>query len=320
MYTSVLCYRVKKLFGIKFEMYKIFFLVLVIHCVSCKNQNGNDKIGKTVLTGEVEVWCDESLKKIIEQEEDVFESAYQYAKVNVRYDSEKNIMNKFFKDSINVIIVTHALDSNELKYFKSRDYYPRQYKFGKSAIAFIGNKDRKNLNISYNQMLEMLSSEQNQIFAIENKDSGIGKELLEYTKTKELGKNVYALQDKTSILTWLEKNTDGIGIIDWCEISDSDDPASKDFLSKVSLIGITPKESSNEFVKPYQYNLNGLYPFTRDLYFIRKEALNDASLGFASFICEDRGQKILLKAGLLPEYQTERWVEFKGLKDVKVVE
>ncbi|MFM2392633.1 MAG: hypothetical protein RLZZ546_610, partial [Bacteroidota bacterium] len=193
-------------------------------------------------------------------------------------------------------------------------------RFGKSAIAFIGNKNRKSLEITYPQMLEMLSRDQKQIFAIENKDSGIGKELIKHIQLQELGKNVYALNNKVDILNWLDKNPDGIGIIDWCEISDSDDPSSKEFLNKVSLIGITPKEGSNEFVKPYQYNLNGLYPFTRDLYFIRKEALNDASLGFASFICEDRGQKILLKAGLLPEYQTERWIEFKGLKDVKVVE
>jgi hypothetical protein len=42
-------------------------------------------------------------------------------------------------------------------------------------------------------------------------------------------------------------------------------------------------------------------------------------IGFASFIAGEIGQKIILKAGLLPRYQSERVLEIGPVEDIKVV-
>ena len=172
-------------------------------------------------------------------------------------------------------------------------------------------------------MLDLLAGKVgNQVFAVENNQSGIALELSKHLGTPSLSKNIYALKSKEDVLDWVNKNKDGIGIIDWSNISDEDDPVSRELLSKIKLIRVGRKDmvSDTSFYSPFQENLNGLYPFTRDLHYIRRIGITNASLGFASFICEERGQKIMLKAGLLPQYQSERWIEFKGLTDIKVVE
>jgi phosphate transport system substrate-binding protein len=55
------------------------------------------------------------------------------------------------------------------------------------------------------------------------------------------------------------------------------------------------------------------------LYFISKTGREDVGIGFASFICGEIGQKIILKAGLLPKFQSERNIELNYTNDIKVV-
>jgi phosphate transport system substrate-binding protein len=294
----------------------IFLLTLLL--ASCKDLGERKEAGE-VLLGSTEVWVDESLKKIISQQEDVFEDAYKHAQVDINYAPEMDVKKKFYEDTLSAIIISHSIDSVDLKAFANKQIRPRQYRFGKSALAFIVHKSRTKVTYAYDEMISLLKGS-GQIFAIENKRSGIAGELLTHTASTTLGQNIYALQSKEAILEWLDKYPDGIGIIDWSELSDEDDVAAQKLLERIGLIHISQKGKKSPFYSPEQGNLNGLYPFTRDLYVIRKYGKPDSALGFASFICEQRGQKIMLKAGLLPEYQTERWIEFKGLKDINVVE
>jgi phosphate transport system substrate-binding protein len=280
----------------------------------------NQKEQKAATLGKMEVWCDESIKKIIAQQEDVFEFSYKYTDIKMNYATEDSVLRKFYFDSVDVIIVSHPLDSIELVKFHKKSYYPRQYQFAVSAVAFITNKSNPKDKVSFEEMKKMLTSnESSQIFVVENKGSGLAHDLLRATKKSALSKNVYALKNKNEVIDYVKNNAGSIGIIDWSDVGDSDDPEAKTILQEVKLVGISTANSKGEYLLPYQYNLNGLYPFTRDLYIIRKKGLNDVSLGFASFVCGERGQKIILKSGLLPKYQTERWIEFKGLKGVEVI-
>ncbi len=299
-------------------------LTLIVILISCKDKSGdgltNLKNSPNPVVGEAEIWCDENLKDVIDQEIDVFERSYPHAKLIVHYAPEMVIKRKFYADSVDVMIISHGLDSIELTGFHKREVWPRQYIFGKSSMAFVGNINRNIVQYSYNEMIEMLSSSR-QTFAIENKNSGIALELTKHLKGKSLSDKVYALESKEAVVEWLAKNPDGIGIIDWSNLADEDDPKSVAFLKRLSIIkisGIIP-ETKDHFYGPEQANMNGYYPFTRDLYIIRRIGITNVTLGFASFVCEDRGQKIMLKAGLLPEYQSERWIEFKGLGDFKVI-
>lgn len=304
---------------------KAFYTLLsvMVMLISCKDNSGIGEVNRkdSPVVGEAVIWCDENLREVISQQVDVFERSYKHAKLTVHYAPEMIIKRMFYADSIDVMIVSHGLDSTELSGFHKREVWPRQYLFGKSSIAFVGNKRRNALKYTYDEMIKMLT-DSDQIFAIDNKNSGIAYELTKHLKGKSLSDKVYALESKEAVVEWLEKYPDGIGIIDWSNLADEDDARSEEFISRLSILkisGIIP-ETKDYFYGPEQASMNGYYPFTRDLHIIRRVGITDVTLGFASFVCEDRGQKILLKAGLLPQYQSERWIEFKGIGDFKVIE
>ncbi|MDB8923355.1 phosphate ABC transporter substrate-binding protein, partial [Parabacteroides merdae] len=68
---------------------------------------------------------------------------------------------------------------------------------------------------------------------------------------------------------------------------------------------------ANSF-KPYQaYIALGDYPMTRPVYLILSEPRMGLASGFTSFVASDRGQRIILKSGLLPVTQPLRIVNIK---------
>ena len=73
---------------------------------------------------------------------------------------------------------------------------------------------------------------------------------------------------------------------------------------------------SADFVKPYQGNVAlwrlrrpPYYPLCRELYVISREGRTGLGTGFASFVAGDNGQRIFLKAGLVPATVPVRLVQ-----------
>ena len=71
-------------------------------------------------------------------------------------------------------------------------------------------------------------------------------------------------------------------------------------------------ETDGTRYKPYQaYVAQGLYPYTRKVYIISREARTGLGTGFSSFVAGDVGQKIILKMGVLPASMPVRIVGFR---------
>ena len=61
--------------------------------------------------------------------------------------------------------------------------------------------------------------------------------------------------------------------------------------------------------KPFQaYLFYGHYPLARPIYILLNDPRNGLSWGFSNFLTLDRGQRIILKAGLVPATQPIRVV------------
>lgn len=296
-----------------------FALFILMSSVSCKN-NPEELVSPT--TGKLNIMADENIQDIVEQERDIFESTYRYAKLSIKYDSEYNTLNSFFNDSMDVIFTTRALTNAELDFFKKKKIYPRQIHFASGALAFISSKQAQDTSYSYEDFLQLLKdSTQGKIFVIENAKSGIANQIMQTIGKDQLPAHFFAKSSKEEVIQYVQQHPESIGIIDYSAISDSDASYSNEILNSVQLIGIArPKDSLQKgYLRPFQYNLQDkFYPFTRELYYITKTGLNDVSTGFIAFIAGDIGQKIVLKAGLLPVYQTERWIELKSGSKPKI--
>jgi phosphate transport system substrate-binding protein len=72
------------------------------------------------------------------------------------------------------------------------------------------------------------------------------------------------------------------------------------------------ENDSSESYKPFQaYIAQKVYPLWREVFVVSREAYTGLGTGLNAFIASERGQRIILKNGLLPATMPVRIVEFK---------
>lgn len=305
----------------------IYGVTMSIFMVTFSCHQGDRLKESTPTTGKIRIACDEMLKGIVMQEEDIFERNYPNAALTIDYLPESQLFEAFLKDTIELIIASRGLDSVEKKFLdQQKNLHPREFPIAVSAIALVSKAGVADSTIEFSDLLDIIrgsDNARNKTLVVEKTRSGIPGYLMSLAGVKRLPDNFYAKDSLPAIIEYVNSHPEAIGLVDWSQLSDSDDPVARQLLGRVTLMSLGNASDSlkGKFYQPYQYNLQDrLYPLTRTLTFITRSGKNDLGLGFASFITGDIGQKILLKAGLLPLYQTDRWIEIHSTGDFKVVQ
>jgi phosphate transport system substrate-binding protein len=286
------------------------------------------KYTDTPTSGNVTISADETLKPIIDSEIMVFQSLYKNAHVKVRYQSEADCFKDLMADSSSVIIVARKLSTDEKKIFNEQKYFPTETSIAKDAIAIIVNNSNKDTLLTYAQLSEILkgnidswkgvssnSSLKNIQIVFDNANSSTLRLIKDsILHTNQLPKNIFATKTNEEVIDYVNKNENAIGIIgvNWCKDIEAKDPLA--FTSKVKIVGIDPiKKVEVDFPQPLQsYIYSGFYPLTRTIYSISREAHAGLGTGFVSFLASDKGQRIILKRGLVPSTMPIRIVHLKN--------
>jgi phosphate transport system substrate-binding protein len=114
--------------------------------------------------------------------------------------------------------------------------------------------------------------------------------------------------------------------VNW--ISDSDDPTQMRFKNGIRVAGlmpdsveellkVKPEEHKDDYFQPLQaYLAKGFYPLSRDMMVCSREAKSGLGTGFIAWLASDKGQRVVLKAGLLPATMPVRIVKIKKDNDL----
>jgi phosphate transport system substrate-binding protein len=309
-------------------MRKLVYILFIISSFSigCATTEESTSENDTPTSGKISMAVDESLSPIAEAEVDIFQHQYPNAKVTIRQRSEADCVKELYDDSCKAIMVGRQLTPEEKKSFKSLSFEPPHLKIATDAIALIVHPNNRDTNMTFVQAQQVLSGaitnwsqlkgkksgELNMVF--DNQNSGTVSYILNLTGKNQMPANAYAAKSNLEAVNYVASHENAIGVIGWSWISDSDDPKTRDYLSKVRLVSLSPRENAQagEYYKPYQLNLaQGKYPLSREVFLIQRERRNGLSAGFTAFVGGEIGQLILLKAGLLPANQSERWIEMK---------
>ena len=299
----------------------LFLCVIALFSIGCATSNENSTEVDTPTSGEITMSVDETLQPIAEAQVDIFQHQYPNAKINIRYRAEADCINDLFKDSSKLIFLGRTLKPDELKAFKDNTFNPPQVKIATDAIALVVHPKNRDTAFTYPQILKILRGENEQYSIVfDNQYSGTVSYVLDLTRQKAMPKNAYGVKSNLEAVNYVAAHENSIGVIGWSWISDSDDPKTREYLSKVRLVSLSEREGSGtEFHKPYQLNLaQSKYPLTREVYIIQRERRNGLAAGFTAFVSSDIGQTIVLKSGLLPANQQDRWIEMKTKKVGKV--
>ncbi|NTW34497.1 MAG: phosphate ABC transporter substrate-binding protein, PhoT family, partial [Bacteroidetes bacterium] len=132
---------------------------------------------------------------------------------------------------------------------------------------------------------------------------------------KDFPDNCFAVKSNSQVISFVEQNKNAIGIISVNWISDKNDSISHEFLKKIKVVSIGDEantDGTGSFYKPYQGNIaDGSYPLIRNVYIINRETFSGLGSGFAAFVAGEKGQRILLKSGLVPATMPIRLVQIK---------
>lgn len=294
---------------------KLFILIIQLTLFLQYGCNRGDTPSDTPTTGTLTISVDQTFKPLIDSEISTFESIYNYAKVKVQYKSETEVFNDLLNDSIKVIIASRDLNPDEIKQFQKWEIVPRVTKIAIDAIALIGSKDLKDTVFTVEEIKSLLEGEdilpslrKTKIVFDENNSSTINY-IIKKTGVNKFSSNCYALNSNKAVLDYISEGSNCIGIIGVNWISDKDDSTVQNYLKKIKVLDISSDKNS-EALKPYQaYIALKTYPLTREVYIISKEAYNGLGTGFSAFVASERGQRIVLKFGLVPATMPIRLVE-----------
>ena len=313
---------------------KVNYINWFIYCVclltfmAC-NQNQSGEPDDTPTSGKINISVDETFKPIIDTEISTFESIYKYAKINASYKSEGNAFQDLLDDSARIIIVTRDLTLQEKKYFEDIKLFPHISKIAYDAVTFVTNNSNPDTQFTDEQIKKIITGEigtwkqinpnssNNPIQIIfDNNNSGTSRFLKEYAGNKNLSKNSSAVNSSEAVIDYVSKNKNALGVLGVSWVSDRRDSTLMSFLNKVRVVELSPPDSSEgrgEYYKPYQaYIATKYYPLWRTVYIISREARAGLGNGFTSFVASDKGQRIILKSGLVPASQPVRLVELRN--------
>jgi len=243
----------------------------------------------------------------------------------VKYFPENIALDKMINDSCKVVVMCRDLTANERKQFESKNLFPISTKIAEDAIAIVIHPENTDTILTVDKIKSILLGNDS-LWSLLNTKSTLGKINVVFDnkasanarymkdtllKGKEFSGNVFAVNSNPEVIEYVNKNKNAVGFLSVNWISDMDDSTSQNFLKKIKVVAIAKDNNSSAF-KPYQaYIKTKEYDFTRDVYMINRQTRAGLGMGFVHFVAGDKGQIMILKAGLIPAIAPVRMVNIK---------
>lgn len=289
-----------------------FALLILLFVFSCQKKENNKQ--DTIIEGKATIYVDESIFPIVEDEQAVFETEYQ-AKLTLVTKSEKEIINSLLNDTAKIAVLTRMLSDKELKAFQGQKKFPRTTPFATDAVAFIKNKTTKDTLIALQDVIDFINGKAVPTIkglVFDNANSSTARYISEVSGLSVADqKNIFSLKTNEEVIKYVAKNNGMVGVIGMNWIFQP--PLElQQFVDKVNVLGVKDKNKS-EYFFPTQDNIaSGNYPLARDLYIINCQGYSGLGMGFASFLGGERGQRIILKSGLVPKHTPSRNIRIRN--------
>ncbi len=304
------------------------YLAVIVFCLffACGSNGKKDKITDTPTSGSISIAIDESLRPLLSAELDTFHAFYNQAHITPIYTSEDSAVAVVLKDSARLAIITRHLNQAEEDVFKKLTIVPRQLDIANEAVALIINKSNTDSLFTLNELKSIVEGkvtkwnqreEKKNLGEIQvvfdNPRSGIIRFLSDsIAHIEQLPKNFYAVNNNKLVIDYVSKTPNAVGFIGVSWISDMDDPASNKFLKSIRVASISKGDG---YFKPYQaYIASWQYPLRRKITVISRETRVLLGTGFTAFVAGEKGQRIVLKSGMVPATMPLRIVSMKKKK------
>lgn len=303
---------------------RIFFIITIaIVMVSCKSKS-DKKAKDTPTTGNITMAVDETFLPVIQAQLDVFHAVYQYAHISPIPLPENEAFNRMFDDSTKLILASRKLTADEMLFFKNKNIFPKQVKIATDAIAIIVNRENIDSLFTMTDLVSILKGDitewsqlnkGNSLGPIEvvfdHPESGVVRFIVDsVAKSTDLSKQLTAQKGNVDVIDYVFSHRNAVGLIGVSWVSDREDTTQLTFMSKIKVARLGLQKT--DAYKPYQaYIATKQYPLTRDIYLISSDPHLGLADGFISFAASDKGQRIILKSGIVPAIAPIRLIQVR---------
>ncbi|MGQ0829797.1 MAG: PstS family phosphate ABC transporter substrate-binding protein [Bacteroidota bacterium] len=300
----------------------ILFISVLFYGCSSGGDPKQEEPTDTPTSGEVDIVVDESFRQLFDTQIYTFESLYPRAKVHAKYLPENEALDRLINDSCKVVVMCRDLTKEERNKFESSNIFPKSTKIAEDAITLLVHPENKDSTLTVERIKSILLGKDS-VWSQLNKGSDLGKINIVFDNAGsanarymqdtllqgvKFSKNAFAVKSNPEVIEYVGKNKNALGFLSVNWISDRDDSTTTNFLKKVKVLGIS-KDTASEAFQPYQaYIKTKDYPFTRDVYMISRQTRAGLGMGFVSFVAGEKGQLMILKAGLIPAIAPVRLV------------
>lgn len=306
-----------------------FMGIWLLATLSACNSKPKDGLTDTYTSGVITIAADESFQPIVQEEIDVFEGTFAMAGIVPRYTTEVEAINLLLADSVRLAITTRTLTPEEMNSFHSRKFFPREIKLATDGLALIVNRQNPDTLISVRDIRRILTGEvtdwktvypdsplKDITVVFDNKNSSTVRFAIDSVcGGKPLSATgVKAMKTNQQVMDYVAKTPDAIGVIGVNWLGNRSDTTNLSFRDEIRVLSVSAESvaTPENSYKPYQaYLFYGNYPLARSIYVLLNDPRNALPWGFTSFLTSDRGQRIILKSGLVPATQPVRVVDVK---------
>jgi phosphate transport system substrate-binding protein len=263
---------------------------------------------------------------IIEQELAVFTGLNPEAVIETAYEGEREAFELLMKDSVRLIIATRDLSAQQRDSLANMRLRPRSQRLASDGIAIVVNPANPDSLMTVSSLRDILGGRITRWSELPSEGEHRSDEIqvvfdhpnsstLRFVRDSIMGGEAFsptlrALEDNLAVIDHVANNPDALGVVGVCWIKDFDDPSQLNFNPAVSVVALGT--NGGDEVKPYPAFLNnGTYPLRRDVYIITSDSFGTLPAGFVKFAASDAGQRIILKAGLVPGTRPNREVMLK---------
>ena len=310
----------------RFNIFVLSLLFLLFYACDRRKITRTD----TETSGFAIIAADECYAPIVNEELYVFTGLNAEAEIHPIYVGEKELYDLFLNDSIRLIITTRDITDSERALFKEMKLTPRSQKIARDGIALIVNKENPDTLINTSLLKKIMTGEiktwseinvanKSKLGDIEvvfdNPNSSTLRFISEnITQGESLSPELRALNTNPAVIDFVAKTPNALGVIgvNWISNQNDSTQLSFDETIRVMAVGREDEITEDNTYKPYPVFLNNeSYPLFRDVYVILTDLRGTLPAGFVKFLAGDAGQRIILRAGLVPGTSPTREVYLK---------
>jgi len=300
--------------------------------LSCAG-GGSKGPADTPTQGKIHIAADEAFAPLIAAEINAFHGLYPKAKIIPHYVSETKAYELLMADSVRLVISSRDFLPSERAFFKEKTIKPNSLKIATDAIGLVLNQEYGDSTLKISELKEILTGGKNGPFkALVLDKAGSSNEITLLSKLgipkAAIRLNVLYAGGDREVINFVNAHPESIGCMGVNWISDSDDPLQMRFKSGIRVAALMPDSveklligepglHDEDYFQPLQaYLAQGFYPLTREVWVCSREARSGLGTGFTAWLSSDKGQRVVLKAGLLPATMPIRVVKIKKDNDL----